>query len=210
MTEWLHFYFLWSRESAIATGTHYPTNLAQISSDLYPSLHRTFQINASFPGFIINSHLPMQETRVWSLGQEDPLEGGHSNLLQYPCLENPMDRGAWQATVQGVTESDTTEWLHFHVSLMLPLSSELHGCFKGWRDALERVSACHTLLTSLPYHRLRPGAQLLPLPDCGYHLGDSVVFCQPAKCLVTLIFISFHFSIQKFSWRNMMDQISTR
>ena len=35
--------------------------------------------------------------------------GGQCNLLQYSCLENPMDRGAWQATVYGVTESDTTE-----------------------------------------------------------------------------------------------------
>ena len=33
---------------------------------------------------------------------------GNSNPLQYSCLENPMDRGAWWATVQGVTESDTT------------------------------------------------------------------------------------------------------
>ena len=34
---------------------------------------------------------------------------GHSNPLQYSCLENPMDRGAWQATVHGVTkELDTT------------------------------------------------------------------------------------------------------
>ena len=31
------------------------------------------------------------------------LGGGHSNPLQYSCLENPMDRGAWQATVYGVT-----------------------------------------------------------------------------------------------------------
>ena len=30
--------------------------------------------------------------------------GGHSNLLQYSCLENPMDRGAWQATVHSVTK----------------------------------------------------------------------------------------------------------
>ena len=35
--------------------------------------------------------------------------GGNGNPLQCSCLENPMDRGAWQATVQGVTkESDTT------------------------------------------------------------------------------------------------------
>ena len=36
--------------------------------------------------------------------------GGHGTPLQYSCLENPMDRGAWQATVHGVTkESDKTE-----------------------------------------------------------------------------------------------------
>ena len=33
--------------------------------------------------------------------------GGYSTLLQYFCLENPMDRGAWQATVHGVAESRT-------------------------------------------------------------------------------------------------------
>ena len=35
--------------------------------------------------------------------------GGHGNPLQYSCLESPMDRGAWQATVHEVTESDRTE-----------------------------------------------------------------------------------------------------
>ena len=30
--------------------------------------------------------------------------GGHSNPLQYSCLENPMGRGAWRATVHGVVE----------------------------------------------------------------------------------------------------------
>ena len=34
---------------------------------------------------------------------------GHGNPLQYSCLENPMDRGAWWAMVHRVTESDMTE-----------------------------------------------------------------------------------------------------
>ena len=32
---------------------------------------------------------------------------GHGNQLQYSCLENPMDRGAWQAAVHGITKTRT-------------------------------------------------------------------------------------------------------
>ena len=39
--------------------------------------------------------------------QKTPGEG-NGYPLQYSCLENPMDRGAWRATVQGVTKPDTT------------------------------------------------------------------------------------------------------
>ena len=35
--------------------------------------------------------------------------GGHGNSLQYSCLENPMDRGAWQVTVNRTAETDMTE-----------------------------------------------------------------------------------------------------
>ena len=33
--------------------------------------------------------------------------GGHSNTLQYPCLKNPMDRGAWQIIVHRTAKSRT-------------------------------------------------------------------------------------------------------
>ena len=53
-------------------------------------------------------HLPaMQEAWVRSLGWEDPLEKENGNPLQYSCLENPIDRGAWWATVHGVAKSWT-------------------------------------------------------------------------------------------------------
>ena len=49
----------------------------------------------------------MWETWVRSLGREDSPGEGNSNPLQYSCLENPMDGGAWWATVHGVTQSRT-------------------------------------------------------------------------------------------------------
>ena len=43
--------------------------------------------------------------------------GGNGNLLQYTCLGNPMDRGAWWATVHGVAKSRTqlSDQVHTHV-----------------------------------------------------------------------------------------------
>ena len=49
----------------------------------------------------------MQETQSQSLGLEDSLGEENGNPLQYFCLENSMDRGAWWATVHGVTKSQT-------------------------------------------------------------------------------------------------------
>ena len=43
----------------------------------------------------------------WIPGSGRSPGGGHANPLQYSCLENPMDRGAWQATVHGVRKSWT-------------------------------------------------------------------------------------------------------
>jgi len=41
------------------------------------------------------------------LGLKGSPGGGNDNPLQYSCLENSMERGAWQATVHGVTKSQT-------------------------------------------------------------------------------------------------------
>ena len=60
-------------------------------------------------------HLSMQEiqeTCVQSLGQEESPEGGNGNSLQYSCLENFMDRGAWRATVYGDAKSQTRPSTH--------------------------------------------------------------------------------------------------
>ena len=42
-------------------------------------------------------------------GLEEVLGEGNGNPLQYSCLDNSMDRGAWQATVHGIIESDMTK-----------------------------------------------------------------------------------------------------
>ena len=62
-----------------------------------------------FPG------VSVVKTWVQFLSLEDFPGKGNGNPLQYSCLGNPIDRGAWQATVYVLTkESDTTQWLNHH------------------------------------------------------------------------------------------------
>ena len=68
--------------------------------------NKDFQMG--FPGSLAAKNLPAkQETRVWSLGREDPLKkemATHSNI---PDWEIPWTGGSWWAAVHGVAESDT-------------------------------------------------------------------------------------------------------
>ena len=57
----------------------------------------------------VKNLLAVLETQIRSLDWDDPLDNGMVYPLQYSYLENPMDRGAWQAAVHGVAELDTTE-----------------------------------------------------------------------------------------------------
>ena len=69
-----------------------------------------------FPGCSVVKKILLQYKRHRRHGLTPGLErspgGGHDNPLQYSCLENPMDRGTWWATVHVVSkESDTAEQL---------------------------------------------------------------------------------------------------
>ena len=61
---------------------------------------------------LTNIQCPTYKCTFW-------IRGGHSNTLQYFCLENPMDRGAWRAIVHGVTKSWTrlSDWAYKRTQL---------------------------------------------------------------------------------------------
>ena len=62
----------------------------------------------------------------WTLPCYILLSGeGNGTQLQYSCLGNPMDRGAWQAVVHGVVKSWT--WFHFHFHFSLSCIGEGNG-----------------------------------------------------------------------------------
>ena len=65
-----------------------------------------------FPGGSVLKSLPaMREARDGASIPGSGLSpgGGQGNLLQYSCLENPMDKGVWQATVHRVAKNQTQQ-----------------------------------------------------------------------------------------------------
>ena len=76
-------------------------------------------------------------TRVYQylIGTRAIIREGNGTPLQYSCLENPMDGGAWQAAVHGVTKSrkglsDFTFTFHFHA---LEKEMATHSSILAWR-----------------------------------------------------------------------------
>ena len=63
-----------------------------------------FDVN--YGGTVVKNLPATQVMQLLSLGGEDPLEK-ETATLQYFCLGNSIDRGAWQATIHGVTKSWT-------------------------------------------------------------------------------------------------------
>ena len=83
---------------------------------------------------------------------------GHGNPLQYSCLENPMDRGPWQAAVHGFTKSRTLQmWLkHTLFAIALSIAFSLWQWYSPflavWRFAgsvpLLQILNCNSLVIS--------------------------------------------------------------
>ena len=73
----------------------------------------TVLFHLGFPGGSVVKNLPANAGEVGSIPGSGRSPGeGNGNPLQYSCLENPRDRGAWQATVHGVAEElDMTKQL---------------------------------------------------------------------------------------------------
>ena len=79
----------------------------------YKHMYICLGIYMGFPVALVVKKLPVNAGDVRDVGSISKLGrslgGGHWKPLQYSCLENPMDRGAWWAKVHGITkESDTT------------------------------------------------------------------------------------------------------
>ena len=98
---------------------------------------------------------------VRSLGQEDYPGEGNDNPLQNSCLENPMDKGSWRATVHGVVKSHTwLKWLSMHACTQessitspvweQPLESDLPSSWRRWSLHVESPSIFHRRLRNYP------------------------------------------------------------
>ena len=62
----------------------------------------------------------------WIPGSGSSYGGGNGNPLQYSCLENPMDRGAWWATVHRITKNQTRLKQHTHTEHTHTLNTHTH------------------------------------------------------------------------------------
>ena len=84
---------------------------ASVRQQVINGIFKTGITFKGFPGGSVVENPPTNAGDTGDMGLihelgRSPGEGS-DNLLQYSCLENSMDRGTWQATVHGVTESQT-------------------------------------------------------------------------------------------------------
>ena len=104
-----------------------------ISFSLFVSVPISLLTLPSFPGGSVVKNLPAlqetQETLVQSLHQDDPLEKEMVTHSSIPSCEIPWTKGAWWATVQRITKSQTQLSMHAHLAYAFQFSHLFWGFF---------------------------------------------------------------------------------
>ena len=117
----------------------------------------------------MTKHIEIPSFSLWKNINSSRLVNCNGNPLQYSCLENPMDGGAWKAAVRGVTRSRTrlsnfTFTFHFHalkkemathssvLAWRIPgmggaLWAAIYGVAQSW-TRLKRLSSCNRPITA--------------------------------------------------------------
>ena len=135
----------------------------------YKSVHRLLPYTQDYPGDAVVKNPLANAGDAWDV---DSIPGlgrspgmGNSNLLQYSCLKNSMDRGAWQATALGISKSRT--WLSVRAS-----------------------THTHTHTHTQTVDRLHP---FCPPPESPFPLVTTILFSLSVSLFHFILFVGFYF-----------------